>query len=172
MEPPVRIELTTFRLQGGCSTTELGRRCCGRNYGKSRSNSEIVSVTGQAWKVFVTNGHSNTSNYQIATKTSWLEKGMMKKVTLAAAIAAIALVTPSTASAAEINLLAPKSTVKVATKSTIKTLAKVAVKKAVIKKVENKVAPKTVSKVMVPRVINLTVGTSRDRKSTRLNSSH
>ena len=26
MEPPVRIELTTFRLQGGCSTTELGRR--------------------------------------------------------------------------------------------------------------------------------------------------
>ena len=25
MEPPVRIELTTFRLQGGCSTTELGR---------------------------------------------------------------------------------------------------------------------------------------------------
>ena len=25
-EPPVRIELTTFRLQGGCSTTELGRR--------------------------------------------------------------------------------------------------------------------------------------------------
>ena len=27
MEPPVRIELTTYRLQGGCSTTELqGRR--------------------------------------------------------------------------------------------------------------------------------------------------
>ena len=26
LEPPVRIELTTFRLQGGCSTTELGRR--------------------------------------------------------------------------------------------------------------------------------------------------
>ena len=26
VEPPVRIELTTFRLQGGCSTTELGRR--------------------------------------------------------------------------------------------------------------------------------------------------
>ena len=26
MEPPVRIELTTFRLQGGCSTTELGRQ--------------------------------------------------------------------------------------------------------------------------------------------------
>ncbi len=26
LEPPVRIELTTVRLQGGCSTTELGRR--------------------------------------------------------------------------------------------------------------------------------------------------
>ena len=26
MEPPVRIELTTYRLQGGCSTTELRRR--------------------------------------------------------------------------------------------------------------------------------------------------
>ncbi len=26
MEPPVRIELTTYRLQGGCSTTELQRR--------------------------------------------------------------------------------------------------------------------------------------------------
>lgn len=26
VEPPVRIELTTFRLQGGCSTTELRRR--------------------------------------------------------------------------------------------------------------------------------------------------
>ena len=26
VEPPVRIELTTFRLQGGCSTTELGRQ--------------------------------------------------------------------------------------------------------------------------------------------------
>jgi hypothetical protein len=31
-EPPVRIELTTFRLQGGCSTTELGRRS--DNYGR------------------------------------------------------------------------------------------------------------------------------------------
>ncbi len=26
LEPPVRIELTTYRLQGGCSTTELQRR--------------------------------------------------------------------------------------------------------------------------------------------------
>ena len=26
VEPPVRIELTTYRLQGGCSTTELQRR--------------------------------------------------------------------------------------------------------------------------------------------------
>ncbi len=26
VEPPVRIELTAFRLQGGCSTTELLRR--------------------------------------------------------------------------------------------------------------------------------------------------
>ena len=26
MEPPVRIELTTCRLQGGCSTTELERQ--------------------------------------------------------------------------------------------------------------------------------------------------
>ena len=26
VEPPVRIELTTFRLQGECSTTELRRR--------------------------------------------------------------------------------------------------------------------------------------------------
>ena len=25
-EPPVRIELTTYRLQGGCSTTELQGR--------------------------------------------------------------------------------------------------------------------------------------------------
>ena len=34
MEPPVRIELTTFRLQGGCSTTELGRRVAGLAYSK------------------------------------------------------------------------------------------------------------------------------------------
>ncbi len=27
-EPPVRIELTTYRLQGGCSTTELQGRIC------------------------------------------------------------------------------------------------------------------------------------------------
>lgn len=26
MEPAVRVELTTVRLQGGCSTTELKRR--------------------------------------------------------------------------------------------------------------------------------------------------
>jgi hypothetical protein len=26
LEPPVRIELTTFRLQGECSTTELRRQ--------------------------------------------------------------------------------------------------------------------------------------------------
>jgi P-type Ca2+ transporter type 2C len=32
VEPPVRIELTTFRLQGGCSTTELGRREASANY--------------------------------------------------------------------------------------------------------------------------------------------
>ena len=44
MEPPVRIELTTFRLQGGRSTTELGRPDSQelalpkseRNYGMSR----------------------------------------------------------------------------------------------------------------------------------------
>ena len=35
MEPPVRIELTTFRLQGGCSTTELGRRETSANYGRT-----------------------------------------------------------------------------------------------------------------------------------------
>ena len=35
LEPPVRIELTTFRLQGGCSTTELGRRVAVANYDRS-----------------------------------------------------------------------------------------------------------------------------------------
>ena len=29
MEPPVRIELTTYALQVRCSTTELGRRIAG-----------------------------------------------------------------------------------------------------------------------------------------------
>ncbi len=29
MEPPVRIELTTYALQVRCSTTELGRRVAG-----------------------------------------------------------------------------------------------------------------------------------------------
>ena len=37
MEPPVRIELTTCRLQGGCSTTELERRGARRNYAMNKS---------------------------------------------------------------------------------------------------------------------------------------
>jgi hypothetical protein len=36
MEPPVRIELTTCRLQGGCSTTELERRVEVRNYAMNK----------------------------------------------------------------------------------------------------------------------------------------
>lgn len=42
MEPPVRIELTTFRLQGGCSTTELGRPFLPAHYVSGVGNGEIV----------------------------------------------------------------------------------------------------------------------------------
>jgi hypothetical protein len=41
-EPPVRIELTTFRLQGGCSTTELGRRCLPAHYVSEEEIEEIL----------------------------------------------------------------------------------------------------------------------------------
>jgi hypothetical protein len=47
MEPPVRIELTTFRLQGGCSTTELGRpvtlTATRRNYDRGWANLKIAA---------------------------------------------------------------------------------------------------------------------------------
>jgi hypothetical protein len=41
LEPPVRIELTTFRLQGGCSTTELGRR------ERELCQQKLVSMSGR-----------------------------------------------------------------------------------------------------------------------------
>jgi hypothetical protein len=44
MEPPVRIELTTFRLQGGCSTTELGRRFLPAHYVSEEEIEEILGA--------------------------------------------------------------------------------------------------------------------------------
>ena len=44
MEPPVRIELTTFRLQGGCSTTELGRPFLPAHYVSAQEIDEILGA--------------------------------------------------------------------------------------------------------------------------------
>jgi hypothetical protein len=44
LEPPVRIELTTFRLQGGCSTTELGRPYLPAHYVSDEEIAEILSA--------------------------------------------------------------------------------------------------------------------------------
>ena len=45
VEPPVRIELTTFRLQGGCSTTELRRRIRRAGTGRILTSSTFSRCT-------------------------------------------------------------------------------------------------------------------------------
>src|SRR5215204_519153 len=56
MVPAVRIELTTYRLQGGCSTAELSRRRDGDNRAGARHQAALPRTTlnrragGDVWR--------------------------------------------------------------------------------------------------------------------------